>query len=30
VSYGGSSVLVTLGSIGLLLNVGMRKFVFQK
>jgi len=30
VSYGGSSVLVTMGSIGLLLNVGMRKFLFQK
>jgi rod shape determining protein RodA len=29
VSYGGSSVLVTLGSIGILLNVYMRKFVFQ-
>ncbi|MFP3871027.1 MAG: rod shape-determining protein RodA [Syntrophobacteria bacterium] len=30
VSYGGSSVLVTMASIGILLNVGMRKFVFQK
>jgi rod shape determining protein RodA len=29
VSYGGSSVLVTLGSIGILLNVHMRKFIFQ-
>ena len=30
VSYGGSSVVVTMASIGILLNVGMRKFVFQK
>jgi rod shape determining protein RodA len=30
VSYGGSSILVTLGGIGIMLNVGMRKFVFQK
>jgi rod shape determining protein RodA len=29
VSYGGSSVLVTLGTIGILLNVDMRKFIFQ-
>jgi rod shape determining protein RodA len=30
VSYGGSSAVVTLASIGILLNIGMRKFVFQK
>jgi rod shape determining protein RodA len=30
VSYGGSSAVVTMASIGILLNVGMRKFVFQK
>jgi rod shape determining protein RodA len=29
VSYGGSSVLVTLGCVGVLLNVHMRKFIFQ-
>lgn len=29
VSYGGSSILVTLGCVGLLLNVHMRKFIFQ-
>jgi rod shape determining protein RodA len=30
VSYGGSSAVVTLASVGILLNVAMRKFVFQK
>ena len=30
VSYGGSSAVVTLTSVGVLLNVAMRKFVFQK
>jgi rod shape determining protein RodA len=30
VSYGGSSAVVTLASVGVLLNVAMRKFVFQK
>ena len=30
VSYGGSSAVVTLACIGILINVGMRKFVFQK
>jgi rod shape determining protein RodA len=30
VSYGGSSAVVTMASIGILLNVAMRKFVFQK
>lgn len=29
VSYGGSSLLVTLGCVGILLNVYMRKFIFQ-
>jgi rod shape determining protein RodA len=30
VSYGGSSAVVTLACVGILLNVAMRKFVFQK
>ena len=30
VSYGGSSAVVTMASVGILLNVAMRKFVFQK
>jgi rod shape determining protein RodA len=30
VSYGGSSAVVTLAGVGILLNVAMRKFVFQK
>jgi len=30
VSYGGSSAVVTLASVGILMNVAMRKFVFQK
>jgi len=30
VSYGGSSAVVTLASVGILLSVAMRKFVFQK
>ena len=30
VSYGGSSAVVTMAGLGILFNVGMRKFVFQK
>ena len=30
VSNGGSSAVVTMASVGILLNVAMRKFVFQK
>jgi rod shape determining protein RodA len=30
ISYGGSSVLTTMAGIGLLLNVSMRRFMFEK
>jgi rod shape determining protein RodA len=30
IRYGGSSAMVTMTSVGILLNVAMRKFVFQK
>ncbi|MCK4390563.1 MAG: rod shape-determining protein RodA [Desulfobacterales bacterium] len=30
ISYGGSSVLVTMGAIGILLNISMRRFLFKE
>jgi len=30
ISYGGSSMLVTMGAIGILLNISMRRFLFKE
>jgi rod shape determining protein RodA len=29
ISYGGSSIITTLASIGILLNISMRRFMFE-
>jgi rod shape determining protein RodA len=30
ISYGGSSVITTMAGMGLLLNISMRRFLFEK